>query len=108
MRVMNPGRNTPCPCGSTRKFKHCCGRPDAVAPGSAGVAAQVVARVDVEATARAAPWKGPGTAPGKSPSPTLKRPSGSEIGALVELINIGRPVDAETRTAALLRAHPAE
>jgi len=23
----NPGRNTPCPCGSGRKFKHCHGRP---------------------------------------------------------------------------------
>ncbi len=22
-----PGRNDPCPCGSGRKFKHCCGRP---------------------------------------------------------------------------------
>ena len=22
---MNPGRNEPCPCGSGRKFKHCCG-----------------------------------------------------------------------------------
>lgn len=21
-----PGRNDPCPCGSGRKFKHCCGR----------------------------------------------------------------------------------
>jgi uncharacterized protein len=23
-----PGRNDPCPCGSGRKFKQCCGRPD--------------------------------------------------------------------------------
>jgi preprotein translocase subunit SecA len=22
-----PGRNEPCPCGSGRKFKNCCGRP---------------------------------------------------------------------------------
>ena len=22
------GRNTPCPCGSGRKYKHCCGRPN--------------------------------------------------------------------------------
>ena len=21
----SPGRNEPCPCGSGRKFKHCCG-----------------------------------------------------------------------------------
>jgi len=25
---MNPGRNDPCPCGSGRKYKHCCGRGD--------------------------------------------------------------------------------
>ncbi|NUQ01453.1 MAG: SEC-C domain-containing protein, partial [Armatimonadetes bacterium] len=24
-----PGRNDPCPCGSGRKYKHCCGRPAA-------------------------------------------------------------------------------
>ena len=24
---MSPGRNDPCPCGSGRRFKHCCGRP---------------------------------------------------------------------------------
>ena len=35
---MKPGRNDPCPCGSGRKYKHCCG----VLPGSAaaGQAAQ--------------------------------------------------------------------
>ncbi|MDD6298928.1 SEC-C metal-binding domain-containing protein [Hornefia butyriciproducens] len=21
-----PGRNDPCPCGSGKKYKHCCGR----------------------------------------------------------------------------------
>jgi len=32
---MRPGRNEPCPCGSGRKFKHCCGRerPPATAAG---------------------------------------------------------------------------
>jgi tetratricopeptide (TPR) repeat protein len=29
---MAAGRNDPCPCGSGRKYKHCCGRPDAAAP----------------------------------------------------------------------------
>lgn len=24
--VKKPGRNAPCPCGSGKKFKHCCGR----------------------------------------------------------------------------------
>ena len=25
LRRLDPGRNMPCPCGSGRKFKHCCG-----------------------------------------------------------------------------------
>ena len=29
---MAPGRNEPCPCGSARKFKHCCGSISAPAP----------------------------------------------------------------------------
>ncbi len=29
---MPPGRNQPCPCGSGRKYKHCCGRTAADAP----------------------------------------------------------------------------
>ena len=33
---VKPGRNDPCPCGSGRKFKHCCGSPaDAVEPPEA-------------------------------------------------------------------------
>src|SRR5215469_17395610 len=34
---MPPGRNESCPCGSGRKFKHCCGRerPQATAPAQA-------------------------------------------------------------------------
>ncbi|HWX70038.1 MAG TPA: tetratricopeptide repeat protein [Steroidobacteraceae bacterium] len=34
---MSPGRNDPCPCGSGRKFKHCCGRP--IAPAAAAATA---------------------------------------------------------------------
>ncbi len=30
---MKPGRNDPCPCGSGRKFKHCCGGIGAAPPG---------------------------------------------------------------------------
>jgi hypothetical protein len=49
--VEKPGRNAPCPCGSGRKYKHCCGSsnapkiipfpgvdPDAVADGNGGSA----------------------------------------------------------------------
>lgn len=29
---MSPQRNAPCPCGSGRKYKHCCGRPSGAGP----------------------------------------------------------------------------
>ncbi len=29
-----PGRNDPCPCGSGRKYKQCCGRPQQMSGGS--------------------------------------------------------------------------
>ncbi len=31
---MTPGRNEPCPCGSGRRFKHCCGAPHAAPSGA--------------------------------------------------------------------------
>jgi tetratricopeptide (TPR) repeat protein len=40
---MGPGRNDPCPCHSGKKFKHCCGRPEAVAPATSQVAAPDIA-----------------------------------------------------------------
>jgi len=38
---MRPGRNDPCPCGSGKKFKHCCGRP--LAPAAAAPVAAATA-----------------------------------------------------------------
>ncbi|HKF97767.1 MAG TPA: SEC-C metal-binding domain-containing protein, partial [Steroidobacteraceae bacterium] len=38
---MRPGRNDPCPCGSGKKLKHCCGRP--LAPAAAPPAASAIA-----------------------------------------------------------------
>jgi hypothetical protein len=29
-KTLRPGRNSPCPCGSGRKYKHCCGAPQRV------------------------------------------------------------------------------
>src|ERR1700691_3079834 len=29
---VNPGRNDPCPCGSSKKYKKCCGQPRSAAP----------------------------------------------------------------------------
>jgi len=37
---MPPGRNEPCPCGSGRKFKHCCGREPAPAIAAARAPAE--------------------------------------------------------------------
>lgn len=42
--MSSPGRNEPCPCGSGRKFKHCCGDPaKAAAPAPAAPVAPLLA-----------------------------------------------------------------
>ncbi len=33
--MFKPGRNDPCPCGSGKKYKHCCGKPEAPAAPAA-------------------------------------------------------------------------
>jgi len=66
---MTPSRNDPCPCGSGRRYKHCCG-----APAVAG--------------------SGP------------PHPSSQQLGALVALVNQGRPGDAERQTRLLLNSYP--
>jgi tetratricopeptide (TPR) repeat protein len=66
---MTPGRNDPCPCGSGRRYKHCCGAPSV----------------------------------GKSEPP---QPGPHEVGALVALVNEGRPGDAERQTRLLLNSYP--
>ena len=71
------GRNAPCPCGSGKKYKHCCGLPSAAAAGAASVH-PAMAR-------HAAPAIGPG-----------------DIGALVALVNAGALEEAERRARALL------
>jgi tetratricopeptide (TPR) repeat protein len=66
---MTPGRNDPCPCGSGRRYKHCCGAPSVA----------------------------------KSEPP---QPGPLEVGALVALVNEGRPGDAERQTRLLLNSYP--
>jgi tetratricopeptide (TPR) repeat protein len=75
---MKPGRNDPCPCGSGRKFKHCCGQ---------------VSQAPATTLAPAA-----SAAPEALP--------GAEIGALVGLVDRNRLQDAEHRAVALLGRHP--
>jgi tetratricopeptide (TPR) repeat protein len=76
---MKPGRNDPCPCGSGRKYKQCCGRPDAGG-----------------ATTAAAPAQGP----------TGTGPDAREIGALVALLNQDRVAEAERGAQQLVARHP--
>lgn len=44
--MVNVGRNEPCPCGSGKKYKHCCGRAKASAPYSRMDRAAVQQRLD--------------------------------------------------------------
>jgi tetratricopeptide (TPR) repeat protein len=64
------GRNDPCPCGSGRKFKQCCGQ---------------IARVDLF---RADP-----------PSPV-------DLKHVIDMLQAGRPVEAEQRVRTLIAQHP--
>jgi tetratricopeptide (TPR) repeat protein len=74
--AMKPGRNDPCPCGSGKKYKHCCG---------------------------AAPAAGAESAPGRlAQSP----PPARDPGALVALIGEGRLAEAERSARALLETQP--
>jgi tetratricopeptide (TPR) repeat protein len=41
-RAVGPGRNDPCPCGSGKKYKQCCGRTGAVPSGARADAAPAV------------------------------------------------------------------
>ena len=75
---MNPGRNDPCPCGSGKKFKQCCGL---LAPTPAPTRA----------------------ASGADSAGTL---SPRDITALVSLIEQGQLRDAERQARALLASYP--
>src|ERR1700733_16124869 len=41
---MKPGRNDPCPCGSGRKYKHCCGLLPAAAAAAPGPGSPLAVR----------------------------------------------------------------
>lgn len=74
---MNPGRNDPCPCGSGKRYKHCCGMPQPRPPERAAV-----------------------TFAQQPLSP-------HEIGGLVRMIEQGRLREAEDGALGLLKIHPA-
>jgi len=77
-------RNDPCPCGSGRKYKHCCG----ALPGAAASST----------TAAAAPQT---LQPQQTGTPAAQEP-----GAVAALISQGRLNEAEQRASALLQGSP--
>jgi tetratricopeptide (TPR) repeat protein len=77
---INPGRNDPCPCGSEKKYKKCCGRE-----------AQ---------TARPVPSFPTGLAPPQRPLPS------AELQRLAALVKQGRYSELEPITRGLLAGYP--
>ena len=78
--VTKPGRNDPCPCGSGKRYKHCCGVVHAAGPVRPAAPRNIAA-----GSSSLAP---------------------QELGALVAMIDQGRLAQAEERALALLKGHP--
>lgn len=75
---MRASRNDPCPCGSGRKFKHCCGALPGTVP--------------------------PAPPPAQNPAPEVQRePDMASLGALIRQ---GRFAEAETQADHLVRRQP--
>jgi tetratricopeptide (TPR) repeat protein len=83
---VGPGRNDPCPCGSGKRFKQCCG---ALTSGAAA------AETPPPQAGGAQPPPG---APGAQPPPSA--------GALAQMIARGRPREAEREAQAQLERDP--
>jgi tetratricopeptide (TPR) repeat protein len=83
-----PGRNDLCPCGSGRKYKHCCGAlPTAVPAGPEPPGWQTQTRLRVP----------------PPPPPAGQQP---DLTALAAMLRQGSVQDAETEARALLGRHP--
>jgi hypothetical protein len=66
------GRNEPCPCGSGRKYKHCCLGKDEVAAREARVKAEAKAAKAAEKAAKQADAGKEGASPEVAPPPPRK------------------------------------
>jgi len=98
---MNPGRNDPCPCGSGRKYKHCCGAVAApLAPGVHEIGA-LVALVNEGRLAQAEQ---------RARAALATYPDAGMVWKIlsVALVRQGRDARAELRQAAQLLPHDAE
>ncbi len=78
---MKPGRNDPCPCGSGKKYKNCCGSVGA-SPNSRAMQQSV------------------------GPSGKDTKPAPDTINALVALYNAGRLAELEKQANLLIRQYP--
>jgi tetratricopeptide (TPR) repeat protein len=85
MMDVKPGRNAPCPCGSGKKYKQCCGKPESGLP------------------VQSRPQKTPIAAPG---SRAQDAPPADEISRLVALYNACRHAELENRSRLLVERHP--
>ncbi|MBI1887164.1 MAG: sulfotransferase [Nitrosomonadales bacterium] len=83
---MNPGRNAPCPCGSGKKYKKCCGKLESSSPLQSG-------QQRPSATALSRPAKG-------------SAPTQDEFSQLLALYNAGRYAELESRAHLLVGRHP--
>ena len=84
------GRNDPCPCGSRKKFKHCCGRLDTAGPPPVPVAVPPSGRA-------AGPVTGPVPVPALAPE---------LFNRLAALMNAGRYAEVEAEARTRLEHHP--
>ena len=99
-----PGRNDPCPCGSGKKYKECCGQL---------LSCPINNLLDRPADFRAG-HGAPTSHSGRREVPASQRNSGAraddltpgEMNQLASLINAGRHVDLESKARELLRLHP--
>jgi tetratricopeptide (TPR) repeat protein len=83
---MNPGRNDPCPCGSGKKYKKCCGKFESSPPTLPG-----------QQKANAASMRASANTP-----PTAQ----IELNQLVALFNAGHHAEVERHACSLLGRHP--
>jgi tetratricopeptide (TPR) repeat protein len=78
---VSPGRNEPCPCGSGKKYKRCCGQAQPAAPA-------------------------PPPARGAGPAGSRAAPPPADLGTLAALMNAGRYAEAETLARMLVERQP--
>lgn len=109
---MSPGRNDPCPCGSGRKFKHCCGALGATQEASAAAANAASPQQTVDLTSLAALMRQSRFAEAERQAELLLERS-PEDGTLWKILGVvrahaGRDALPALRTAARLRPDDAE